>query len=184
MNRITRLTKCSVNRITTLGLGLLALGAVTAGPALATTVTGNLEVSAFVSTGCVINLISSLPFGTFQTVAAASLPVDQIATINFTCSLDTPYIITLGQGDHDATGLPGTPARRMVNGTTNFLDYNLYQDIGRLTVWGNTAATAPGSALALGSAQTVTVYGRIPAHTGASLQTGAYTDTVLVTITF
>lgn len=58
------------------------------------------------------------------------------------------------------------------------LAYALYQDSAHTINWGNTVSTGTGN----GSAQTLTVYGEVPA--GQSVTPGAYTDTITATITY
>ena len=62
------------------------------------------------------------------------------------------------------------------------LGYFLYQDTGRTTVWGNTAATGitqAGTGL-LGTA--INVYGSIPIN--QNVPVGIYLDTVVATVSF
>ena len=80
--------------------------------------------------------------------------------------------------------------RRMKNGTTNFLNYNLYVDSARTNAWttatSNAACAAPSSCFlgtGSGSSQSVNIYGRVPS-TGTAPPTGTYTDTVTMTVTY
>jgi spore coat protein U-like protein len=182
MNSITRLSKRSVKHVTTLGLGLLALGLVAAAPTLAATVTTNMAVSSSVTATCVI-AAAPLSFGAYNTVTTAN--VDATAVLTFTCTNGTTGIqITLGQGLDPAAGSSDTiPLRQMQSGATNRLAYFLYQETGRTTVWGNTLATAPAAVVGTGAAQTATVFGRIPSGQTTVLA-GAYTDTVVATLNF
>lgn len=52
----------------------------------------------------------------------------------------------------------------------------------RTTVWGNTVGTDTVSATASGSAQSHTVYGRVPPQTSPA--PASYTDTITVTVTY
>ncbi len=71
----------------------------------------------------------------------------------------------------------------MKDATTDYLSYELYQDTGRTTVWGNsgTALFSAGSAPSK-APRTFTVYGRIPA--AQDVPAGAYADTVIATVNF
>lgn len=62
------------------------------------------------------------------------------------------------------------------------LNYSLFQESGRTTVWGNTVNTDTVADTGTGVDIVYTVYGRIPA--GQVVNTGVYTDTVTVTVTF
>ncbi len=181
MHRITRLTKRHVNRITTLGLRLLALGAVAAGPALAQTSpqTSNMAVSATVTNNCTISA-GALAFGNYNPTVATA--VDAAATLTLTCTLNASTTITLDEGLHAGGGsTPAVPIRRMVNSVTNFLSYTLYTTSGRTTVWNGTTGVAyTGTGVADTSVQ---VFGRIPGSQ-SSLPSGSYTDTIVATITF
>ena len=65
----------------------------------------------------------------------------------------------------------------------NTLGYQLYLDSGRTTVFGDgTASSSTKSGTGSGSAQSISVYGRVP--TLAGVVPGSYTDTVTVTITY
>src|SRR5436190_1433424 len=67
---------------------------------------------------------------------------------------------------------------------TNLLNYNIYTTSARTTVWGDgTASTATIGGTGSGSAQSVTVYGRVGSGQ-TSLPAGAYADTVAVTVTY
>lgn len=69
----------------------------------------------------------------------------------------------------------------MVNGA-NLLAYALYSDSGRTTNWGNTVSTDTVPGTGNGSAQTLTVYGRIAA--AQYVTPGSYADTITATITY
>ena len=64
----------------------------------------------------------------------------------------------------------------------NTVNYSLYTDIARSTVWGNTVGTDTKSGTGNGSAQTLTVYGQLPA--GQYPTPGSYSDTITATITY
>lgn len=118
---------------------------------------------------------TSLVFGAYDVFR--STPLDSTATVSWSCNNGQP-ILWLGPG-------LGTPAqvaiRRMLNGT-NALQYGLYLDAARTTVWGDgtggsSVYTAPGKN---GSA---TIYGRVFARQ-LTVRAGTYADTVVVTINF
>ncbi|MDB4839303.1 spore coat protein U domain-containing protein [Amylibacter sp.] len=109
---------------------------------------------------------------------------ETIATgkVKHNCTLDTATKITMGQGANANTDSNDTtPLRRMKHGDNDYLEYFIYSDIGRSTVWGNTEATSKG-ATGTGAEAEVLVYGTLPA--GQAQPAGNYLDTVLVTITF
>ena len=54
--------------------------------------------------------------------------------------------------------------RKMTSGAAT-VNYTLYSDSGRTTVWGNTIGTDTVAGTGNGAAQTLTVYGRVPPQT-------------------
>jgi spore coat protein U-like protein len=62
------------------------------------------------------------------------------------------------------------------------ITYGLYRDSARAQPWGDSAGTNTAAGTGSGLAQTVTVYGRVPAQTTPS--PGTYSDTVVVTISY
>jgi spore coat protein U-like protein len=66
---------------------------------------------------------------------------------------------TPGQGANADAGSSDTaPLRRMADGSGNLLSYNLYQESGRTTVWGNSEPTGVEYA-GTGVSTPVTVFG-------------------------
>lgn len=157
-------------------------GMLCAGQASAATATANLAVSASVSASCSIST-TALAFGAYDPVGAnASSPLDASGSVVVTCTNGSSTTVTLGQGTHANTGSSDTtPLRRLKDAGTNYLSYALYQDAGRTTAWGNTAGTGVGHTGA-GTATSIAVYGRISG--GQNVASGAYTDTVVATVTF
>jgi spore coat protein U-like protein len=155
---------------------------VAAGIANATTTTTNLSVTASVNLECILST-TPVAFGIYDSITEnATVALTGTGTITTTCTNGAAAKITLSQGANANTGsTDAIPLRRMVNSGTNFLSYTLYSDSGRTVVWGNTVgtgATYTGTGLGTG----VTVYGTMPP--GQNTPSGAYTDTVVVTITF
>jgi spore coat protein U-like protein len=131
---------------------------------------------------CSTSVTANLAFGAYDPIVAnQATPLDGTATISVNCSNYLPYTVTLGQGANPGGGSTNAaPVRQMASGA-NRLGYSLYQDSGRSTSWGNTAGTG-AFAYGIGSAQSATVYGRVPA--GQNKPAGSYSDTVLATVTF
>ncbi len=141
----------------------------------ATTTTSTFTVQITLAATCVINSTSTLDFGS-QGVLTAN--VDQTSTIQVQCSNTTPYNIGLDAG----IGTGATVAVRKMTSGGATVNYSLYSDTGRTTVWGNTIGTNTVAATGTGAAQSYTVYGRVPAQTTPA--PGTYTDTVTVTVTY
>jgi spore coat protein U-like protein len=146
-----------------------------AGTSYAASTTSTFAVQVAITATCTINSASTLNFGT-QGVLATN--VDQTSTIQVTCTNTTPYNIGLDAG----TGTGATVATRKLTSGGATVNYTLYSDTGRTTVWGNTVSTDTVAGTGNGSAQSFTVYGRIPAQTTPA--PGNYADTITVTVTY
>jgi spore coat protein U-like protein len=152
--------------------------------AQAGTANANLTVQITITASCTINA-ATLDFGSNPGTNLISANVDTSTTVSVTCTNAAPYSIGMDNGAH-VTG----SQRRMLNGASNFLNYNLYTDAARLNAWttassSTTCTTANSCALGTGngSAQSVNIYGRVPIVATAPTA-GAYTDTVVMTITY
>jgi len=154
-------------------------------------VTGTIDATITLTTGCIINAQSvgengtTVDFGTINFGSNTSLFVQAdseiaggAAGIAVQCSPGIAPSLVFGAGAHDGEGT-GLGNRAMVHATATdkYVRYALYSDSGRGT------PLTIGQAMTLasdGSAQTVHVYGR--AFGAAGLVTGTYSDTVLVTL--
>ena len=148
-----------------------ALGSV----AHAATATSTFTVQMTVTSSCVINSASTLNFGS-QGVLVAN--VDNTSTLQVQCTNTTPYNIGLDAG----LGTGATVAVRKMTSGGNTINYSLYSDSGRTTVWGNTVGTNTITGTGNGASQSYTVYGRVPPQTTPAAAT--YTDTITVTVTY
>lgn len=140
--------------------------------------TANLSVTAAVGANCTIST-AAVAFPAYDPVVAnASANDDGTGSVIITCTRGTTATIGLGTGLNVSAG-----QMRMKDATTDYLNYALYQDAGRATVWGNSGAgllspvAAPDK-----NPRTFTVYGRIPS--GQDVPAGSYTDTVVATVNF
>ena len=154
---------------------IAAFLAVSSDSVLATTTTTTFQSQIVIQAQCVIVSASTLNFGT-QGVLSAN--VDQTSTIQVQCTNTTPYNIGLNAG----TGAGATVAVRKMTSGGATVNYSLYTDAGRSTVWGNTVGTDTVSATGNGAAQSTTVFGRVPVQTTPAA--GTYNDTVTVTVTY
>ncbi|MFX1680761.1 spore coat U domain-containing protein [Mitsuaria sp. CC2] len=160
-----------------IGLGL-ALSAATA--ANAVTAQNTFQVTATITSSCTVSG-SALNFGSAIDPLTVGVPLDASSTLTVTCSNTTPYAVSLNAGTN-AGGASNFTSRTMKSGA-NTLGYQLYLDSGRTTVFGDgTASSSTKSGTGSGSAQSISVYGRVP--TLAGVVPGSYTDTVTVTITY
>lgn len=103
--------------------------------------------------------------------------LDSTNTVTVTCTDGTDYDIGLDAG----TGSGATVATRKLTSSGNTLDYTLYQDAPRTTVWGDTVSTDTVSGTASALPAIHTVYGRI--GNGQNVPGGVYSDTITITVT-
>ena len=146
------------------------------GTAHAATTTSSLAVSMTITAGCTV-AAGSISFGT---QSALQSNVDQTGSVSVTCSNTTSYNVGFDSGANSAS----VTTRKMKGGASNteFVNYSLYTTAGRTTNWGNTVGTDTVTGTGNGNAQSLTIYGRVPAQTLGS--PGAYADTVTVTVTY
>ena len=163
---------------TTAGLGAGLLCAVLAAtPASAATTSTTLNVSATVTANCTVSS-SAVAFGNVNPLSGSD--VDASGGITVTCTNGTAWVASAGLG----AGAGATFASRKMTAGANLLNYSLYTDAGRTSVWGDgTGSTATFSNTGSGLAQAVTVYGRVPSGQ-TTVPPGSYADTVSVTVTY
>jgi spore coat protein U-like protein len=135
--------------------------------------TTHFQISATAVDSCNVSAFD-LGFGRYDPLQAT--PADQTTTVSVTCTLDVTYIIGLNAG----AGAGATVATRKMTSGSGTLDYSLYRDGSRTTVWGNTAGTDTVSGVGTGIAADYTVYGRINAK--QPIRAGTYQDTITVSI--
>jgi spore coat protein U-like protein len=169
-----------------LGGALLLIGLLVgmSEPASAASQASTVQVSTSVSPSCTIGT-AAIAFAPYDPVNAnATVADDQTGDIVIRCTKGTTGItIDLGNGAHN-TG----QQRRMVNltSTSTFLNYEVYKETGRTSVWGagDSGTVRSGADMnGTGNVVAVTMYGRIP-PAQLSAMAGAYTDTLVSTINF
>jgi spore coat protein U-like protein len=159
------------------GAAIAAAGLCVATPAFAATVGSTLNTNATVTANCTVST-SPLAFGNVDSTSASD--VDATGGLSITC--------TNGSGWTASAGVGGGPLasygnRKMTSGA-NVLNYNIYTTAARATVWGDgTGTTGTISGTGSGSAQAVTVYGRVAGGQN-SVPIGSYADVVAVTVTY
>ncbi len=167
----------------TLGLALASLAvlptAVSAGNS-----TGTLTSTASIAKNCTVGN-GSMAFGAYDPVSTnLTANLDQTATMTVTCTKASTGI-TLGMGaSANNANCPGggATARCMKDGSNaSYLNYQLYSDSGRTTVW--TTAITETVTGGVGSPTTVTIYGRVPGAQDAAVGTG-YTDAITATVNY
>ncbi|WP_443628742.1 Csu type fimbrial protein [Candidatus Njordibacter sp. Uisw_002] len=157
-----------------MALGSTALSVYT----YAGTATSTLNVSVSVAHSCSIDS-NPMAFGTYD--GNASTALEAKATVVSTCTSGAAALITMSAGASAGSGSAEAPVRRMTAGAGKYLVYQVYSDVARGTVWGNTDPT--GVALTgTGVSQTLTAYGSVPP--AQLVAQGVYTDQLSITITY
>ena len=145
-----------------------------AGAQAGTLDSSSFTVQANITGSCTAITPSILDFGDITNTTGVSN--NGSGTLQVTCSDTLPYRVAVSYGQGGTFG-----NRYMANGAVH-LNYQLYADSARTQVLGdntslpNTHITGTGN----GSAQTVTIYGQIPAQ--STPVTGVYSDTVTATV--
>lgn len=134
----------------------------------------NWTIRANVQPACTVSA-SDLNFGTVGLLDNGA-PHDAISTVAVTCVNGTAWKIGLDNGMHAAGN-----TRRM-QGPGGFITYELYRDSGHNQRWGNYPGVDTVNGSGNGTAQTRTVYGRVPSQ--ITPNAGTYSDTITVTVTY
>lgn len=148
--------------------------------AFAASATANLTVTASVPQKCVI-AAAALAFGSYDPVVTNnSANLDQTATMTLTCTKGATGV-TLGMGSSANAPAGCTAPQRCLVSSGSYLNYQLYSDSSRSSVW--TTAIAETVSGGITTPTSVTVYGRIPG--GQDAPVGAsYQDTIVATVNF
>jgi spore coat protein U-like protein len=137
------------------------------------TVTTTFSVQATVQATCLISA-SALNFGTYS-----GLVLNVASTLTITCTSTTTYNVGLNPGT--ATGATVT-TRQMTGPASAKLNYAMFRDSAHTLNWGNTVGSDTLSSTGNGSAQLSSVFGRLAG--GQVVPVGAYSDTIVVTVTY
>lgn len=132
-------------------------------------------VSADVVNKCEVNA-SPLDFGTNPGLLTTAVSAN--AALSVQCSVGTAYNVGLNAG---LNGAGNINARKMVLGS-NSVGYQLYRNLARTQIWGNTTNADTVAGTGTGNTQSLTVYGSVPPQT--TPPAGTYNDTVIVTVTY
>jgi len=128
---------------------------------------------------CSFESVTGVNFGAYDVFNNSH--TDSTGSITYRCNLLQLSQITI---DLSKGSAPTYVPRQMRQGTDT-LDYNLYLDASRASIWGDgtggSSRYGPQLPL-LGIPVTVTIYGRVPARQNARV--GSFTDTITVTINF
>ena len=129
--------------------------------------------------------VGNVIFGSYDVFSPGSL--DTSAPVIVTCSREggpQNINVTIGIGPGANGGSTASRKMKMLGG--DLLDYNLFRDASKTSVWGQVPGVdAFTQTLVIPNKSStqlsVTIFGRIPA--GQDVQKGVYTDNVVLTVT-
>ena len=164
----------------------LALASLSAPALAADTTTFNVKI--IITKACTITAAAATDVDFGSALSTATTPTTAQGTITAQCSALTPYTIALNAGSNAGTANDVT-TRRMKNTnvavtTNNFIGYQLYQDVGHISVWGATTGTNTVAGIGTGLAVPYNVFGQIANLSVNNAATGNYQDTVTATISY
>lgn len=164
-----------------------AVLAVASGWVWAATTTAQFTVNLTINAQCVAGTtVGNMNFPAQGYLTGAA--VDATATISYGCTKGTAPVVTLNSGANNGAPCPGGALRCMKHASLgDYVNYDLYTDSGRLTLWTTNSVTGTsGSGTVSGTTpsedRTITVYGRVPPQSTPT--PGSYSDTVTATFTF
>ncbi|GAB2501143.1 spore coat U domain-containing protein [Pseudoxanthomonas sangjuensis] len=165
----------TIHRLRSFLFLLVLAGAALATPAFAQTASTTFDVTITITSTCSIDAPTATDVA-FGTHPSTETDVDADGLLNVNCTLGTPYDIALNEGLNGAD-----VATRAMSDGANEVPYQLFQDAGRTTVWGETAGIDTLAGTGSGAVQEIPVYGRVPS---TNFPASSYTDTVTATITY
>lgn len=128
------------------------------------------------ATTCTITSSPGVDFGSYDPVTGTQ--ADGASTVQVSCNGNATVTLAISSG-------PGSFGMRQLLGLGDSLNYNLYTDATRQTVWGDgTGGTQTVSLTIRGAPRTgiFTVYGRI--FSGQDVGVGNYSASLVMTVNF
>ncbi|WP_244850755.1 spore coat U domain-containing protein [Caballeronia sp. SL2Y3] len=138
--------------------------------------TATFQVTLTIQDDCSI-AANPLDFGSTGVIANN---IDQSTNVSVTCTTGTPYNVALDAGSPTGSTISARTLNNAAN--TGTVQYNLFRDSGRTQIWGQTVGSDTVSGVGNGSAQTISVFGRVPAQPTPAADT--YMSTVTATVVF
>jgi spore coat protein U-like protein len=164
-----------------LTVAALALGS----EASADTVQSAMPVTASVAAVCQVQNVLNTTMG-YDPVVNRTTAARQETTFDVVCTKGATYQVSLDQGKKpDAASTCATPVRQMENATQPgvYLPYNVYSDSAYTKIWGCDASNL-ASFTALSGLSPTSVHYYVSAEEGQDVPAGAYTDQMVITVTF
>lgn len=162
---------------TAMALCLFAVG----GAAVAEQSSGTFNVTARTRGNCLVSA-QNLAFADYVPAAG---DVDAESQISVRCTTGTAFDVALNGGSTAG----GSIGQRLMASGSDVLQYNLYTDAARTTLWGDgsegVVVSGEGEGMSPAKAQIKTVYGRLPdSLANQDAPPGDYSDVITVTVTF
>ena len=133
--------------------------------------------NAYAQASCSIS-VTSVNFGSYNVFGGSA--TDSTGTITYNCNNQANNVgVTLSKG------VSASYNPRTMTKAGEVLNYNLYRDAARTSIWGDGTAgtvTYTRNNPPNGNDVTLTIYGRVPA--GQDVSAGVYSDTVSAVINF
>lgn len=145
------------------------------GAALAATATGNFNAQIIIQGECIVVTTNTLDFGT---TGVLSSNIDQTTSFQVQCTNSTPYSVGLDAG----TGVGASTLLRRMTGGSDTIGYQMFSDPSRSVNWGDNIGVDTVAGLGTGSAQSLTIYGRVMPQ--ATPEPDTYIDTVTIEVTY
>jgi spore coat protein U-like protein len=141
--------------------------------------TASFGVSASVAANCIVTAVP-MPFGAYDGTAAKTTSQD----LKVRCTKNLPYTVKLSGGDASSFA-----PRKLKDAGTNTLEYNLFSDGGRTSVWGDgvgaSAVAGIGAGMGVASANTHTIFAELfNSLANQDAPAGTYADTITVEVAY
>lgn len=120
--------------------------------------------------------VTNLVFGAYDPLSSA--PLDSMGSVTYNCPPPLSPQVAISQG-----GAGSFAPRAMTNPADPMpLQYNLYVDAARTTVWGDGSGQTSAPAVPSGNGASIPIYGRV--FPQQDVAAGTFSDTVVVTFNF
>jgi spore coat protein U-like protein len=162
-----------------LRVGLIAAAAAAiavAAPASAQVANSTMTIGAVVTNNCIVTT-TPVTFGDIDVTSAAAR--DITGGLDVTCTNGTGWTAAAGAGVNG-----GTVGARQMSSGADALDYALYTDATRTTLWGDgTDGTVAMTGTGTGTVQNEVIYASVLPGQQA-VRAGTFADTINVTVTY
>ncbi len=155
-----------------------------AGNALAQS-TQNFKVLLEITESCAFSTLGATDVD-FGSVIRSANAADAAGALTVDCTVGSSYKIELNEGTNPllAGATASANSRRMKHATLGeYVAYGLFRDASRTAPWGLDTNSQALSQTAAAAAESIPVYGRIPASQ-TNKSAGNYQDTVIATLIF